>query len=122
MLARTDDSEFRFYGLSSRILSARKEYYVVLEKTQCGNVEISDWIEWFVKTLQSSLENALLQTEFVFRESKFWQEHEHIEFSAHQQKKMLNRLFDGFEGKQISAKWAKICKCSQDTAAARLLI
>lgn len=115
MLARTDNSEFRFYGLSSRILSARKEYYDVLEKTQCGDVEITGWIEWFVKTLQSSLEDALLQTEFVFRKSKFWQEHEHIEFSAHQQK-MLNRLFDGFEGKLTSAKWAKICKCSQDTA------
>ncbi|MBR6797255.1 MAG: Fic family protein [Opitutales bacterium] len=115
MLARTDDSEFRFYGLSSRILSARKEYYAVLEKTQCGGLDITAWIEWFTGTLQKSLEDALRQTEFVFRKSKFWQEHEHIEFSAHQQK-VLNRLFDGFEGKLTSAKWAKICKCSQDTA------
>lgn len=53
MLARTDDSEFRFYGLSSRILSARKKYYAVLEKTQCGDLEITDWIEWFVKTLKA---------------------------------------------------------------------
>lgn len=67
------------------------------------------------KNVESSLEDALLLTEFVFRKSKFWQEHEHIEFSAHQQK-VLNRLFDGFEGKLTSAKWAKICKCSQDTA------
>ena len=29
---------------------------------------------------------------------------------------MLNRLLDGFEGKLTSSKWAKIEKCSQDTA------
>ena len=115
MLARADNSEFRFYSLSSRILDARKEYYDVLEKTQCGGLDITDWLEWFTGTLQKSLEDALTQTEFVFRKSKFWQAHEHLEFSAHQQK-ILNRLFDGFEGKLTSAKWAKICKCSQDTA------
>ena len=115
LLARTDDSEFRFYSLSSRILSDRKEYYAILEKTQCGDLKITDWLKWFTETLQKALEDALTQTEFVLRKSKFWQEHEDIEFSAHQQK-VINRLLDGFEGKLTSAKWAKICKCSQDTA------
>lgn len=115
MLSRADNSEFRFYGLSSRILSDRKEYYTILEKTQCGDLEITAWLEWFTLTLQKALEDALQQTQAVFRKSIFWQEHEHIEFSA-QQRKILNRLFDGFEGKLTSAKWAKICKCSQDTA------
>lgn len=115
LLARADASEFRFYSLSSRILSARKDYYAVLEKTQCGDLEITGWIEWFTGTLQKALEDALTQTESIFRKSKFWQEHEAIAFSAHQQK-ILNRLFDGFEGKLTSSKWAKICKCSQDTA------
>ncbi len=115
LLTRADGSEFRFYSLSSRILSARKDYYAVLEKTQCGDLEITGWIEWFTGTLQKALEDALTQTESVFRKSRFWQEHEAMEFSAHQQK-VLNRLFDGFEGKLTSSKWAKICKCSQDTA------
>ena len=111
---RADASELRFYSLSSRILSARKDYYAVLERTQCGDLEITGWIEWFTDALQKALEDALTQTESIFRKSKFWQEHEAIAFSAHQQK-MLNRLFDGFEGKLTSSKWAKICKCSHDT-------
>ena len=32
------------------------------------------------------------------------------------QRNMLNRLLDGFEGKLTSSKWAKIQKCSPDTA------
>lgn len=72
-------------------------------------------LEWFITMLINSISDSLEQTESIFKKAKFWQENENIAFSADQQK-IINKLFDGFEGNLTSSKWAKICKCSQDTA------
>ncbi len=115
MLAKADECAYRFYSMSNQVQKKRKEYYNILEKTQHSDLDISDWLEWFASTLFDAVNDSLLQTQSIFKKAKFWQEHEHIKFSADQQK-MLNKLFDGFEGNLTSSKWAKICKCSQDTA------
>jgi Fic family protein len=115
MLARADGTTERYYSLSSQILVERKQYYEVLQKVQHSSGDISDWLDWFLHCLK----NALLETEVTFynilRKTEFWKIHENTEFNE-RQRLVLNKLFEGFEGKLKSSKWAKIAKCSPDTA------
>ncbi len=115
LLSRADQTSQRYYSLSSEILNHRKEYYDHLEHAQKGTVDITPWIEWFLQTLKIALENALLRTENVVRKTQFWDTHRSVAFND-RQRKVINMLFDGFEGKLNSSKWYKINHCSQDTA------
>lgn len=115
LLARSDNSIQRFYSMSAQIRIERKSYYEILEKTQKGNLDITNWIIWFLDCLI----NALKSTETIFsnvlKKANFWQKHSAITMNE-RQRKMINKLFDGFEGKLTTSKWAKITKCSTDTA------
>ncbi|MCD8081626.1 MAG: Fic family protein [Bacteroides sp.] len=115
LLTRSDDTSQRFYSMSNQILEERKAYYDILEKTQRGKGDISAWLMWFL----SCLERALLTTEKILAatltKAKFWEIHAQTPLND-RQRLMLNKLFDGFEGKLTSSKWAKITKCSSDTA------
>ncbi len=115
MLARSDEQSFRFYSMSAQIRKERKQYYRILETVQHGDLNITAWLEWFLKALQRSIDasEALLSTVMVKHE--FWLQHEN-DVRNDRQRKILNMLIDGFEGKLTTSKWAKICKCSQDTA------
>lgn len=115
LLSRADATSQRYYSLSSEILNHRKAYYEQLEQSQKGGLDITSWIEWFLQTLKLAIENALLKTEYVVRKLQFWNKHRSIVFNE-RQRKVLNMLFDGFEGKLNSSKWYKINHCSQDTA------
>lgn len=114
-LARSDGSGQRFYSMSNQILAERKQYYAILEKEQRGSGDISEWQEWFLTCLQ----NALLQSEEILRsvlvKARFWELHKQTNLND-RQRLMLNKLLDGFDGKLTSSKWAKIAKCSSDTA------
>lgn len=114
-LARADGSARRFYSMSMQIRAERKHYYHSLEATQNGDLDITDWLLWFLKCL----DRALLATDDllakVLLKAKFWQEYERCSFNS-RQSMMINKLLDRFEGNLTSAKWAKIAKCSQDTA------
>jgi Fic family protein len=115
LLARSENSALRFYSMSAQIRKDRKEYYSVLEKTQKESMEITRWVMWFL----SCLERALLDTDHslqnVLNKAKFWEKHSTTVFNP-RQINMLNMLFDGFDGKLNTAKWAKITKSSPDTA------
>lgn len=115
LLARADESPARFYSMSSQILVEKKRYYEVLQKVQHSSGDISEWLLWFLHCLKS----ALLQTETtlskVVYKSEFWKHHENTPLNE-RQRLMLNKLLDGFEGKLKTSKWAKIAKCSTDTA------
>jgi len=117
LLARSDETKQRFYSMSAQILKERKKYYEVFEKTQHSiNSDITVWLDWFLNCLK----NALLASEKILQsilyKADFWNENAKTTFND-RQIKMLNKLFDGdFRGKLQSSKWAKICKCSQDTA------
>ncbi len=114
-LARADGSSQRFYSMSAQIRIERNKYYNILEKTQKGNLNISEWIEWFLDCLIRSL-NATDQTlSNVLRKVKFWETHNNTLLNE-RQKRIVNKLHDGFAGKLTSSKWAKINKCSADTA------
>jgi Fic family protein len=115
LLARADGTPDRFYSMSSQILVERKQYYEVLQKVQHSNGDITEWLNWFLNCLK----NALLETEStlqkIMHKAEFWKIHEHTPLNQ-RQRLVINKLLNGFEGKLKSSKWAKIAKCSPDTA------
>lgn len=114
-LARAEDSPQRFYSLSTQIRAERKAYYACLEATQKGDLDITGWLDWFIACLGRAIDNADDVMGGVLARAQFWDGHAGETFNA-RQTDMLNRLFDGFEGKLTSSKWAALAKCSQDTA------
>lgn len=114
-LARSEQSSQRFYSMSSQIRQDRKDYYAMLERTQRGSLDITNWLTWFLGCLDRAFDGAEDVLANVLRKAKFWEDHSDISFND-RQRDMLNRLLDGFEGKLTSSKWGKIEKCSQDTA------
>lgn len=115
LLSRADNTSQRYYSLSSEILKHRKDYYIQLEKAQHGGLDITEWIVWFIETLSRALNTALEKTERIIRKVRFWDKHKDLQLND-RQRKVLNMLLDGFEGKLTSSKWYKINHCSQDTA------
>ena len=115
MLAKSDDLNFRFYSMSAQIRKERKSYYEILEKTQKGTLDITNWLLWFLENLLISIQNSDEILGNVLKKAEFWQKHLGIGFND-RQRKILNKLFDGYEGHLTSSKWAKICNCSQDSS------
>lgn len=115
LLAQSDKSNQRFYSLSAQIRQERKQYYQILEKTQEGNLDITGWVKWFLNCLLDSLKSTDLILERVLFKADFWNKHSRFILNE-RQKKLLNKLLDEFDGKLTSSKWAKIAKCSKDTA------
>jgi len=115
ILARRDTTKHRFYSMSSQIRKERSSYYDILEKTQKGNLDITRWLEWFLQNLFKAITSSDEIIEDVLKKADFWNKHLSVNFND-RQRKVLNRLFDDFQGHLTSMKWAKICKCSQDAA------
>lgn len=115
LLARSDDSSNRYYSLSNQILKDRKEYYQSLQDAQESDGDITQWIEWFLNCLFRALQDTQNATDRVIDKVMFWDKHDDSEIN-HRQRLMINKLLEGFEGKLKTSKWAKITKCSQDTA------
>ncbi len=115
LLARSDNSEQRFYSMSAQIRKERKQYYDILEKTQKGNLDITEWLQWFLRCLAAALKSTDAVLDRVLFKATFWKKHADTTLNE-RQKKMLNRILDGLEGTLNSSKWAKMAKCSQDTA------
>jgi Fic family protein len=114
-LARTDQSNQRFYSMSAQIRKERKAYYEILERTQKGSLDITAWLEWFLQCLMKSIEATEETLAAVTFKAKFWEKHTRTPLNPRQQL-MLNKLMDGFDGNLTSSKWAKITKSSPDTA------
>lgn len=115
LLARSEGSSERFYSMSSQILIERKKYYAVLQKVQHSTGDITEWIEWFLQCLRNAMLATENTTERIIRKAEFWRKHEHTSINE-RQRLILNMLFDGFDGKLKSSKWAKITRVSPDTA------
>jgi len=114
-LARCEQIPQRFYSMSAQIHKERKGYYQMLERTQKGTMEITPWLIWFLDCLGNAINGAQMILSIVLRKAKFWQAVAAIPINKRQHL-ILNRLLDGFVGKLTSSKWAKLAKCSQDTA------
>ena len=115
LLAQADKTNQRFYSMSAQIRIERKQYYEILEKTQKGNLDLTDWLLWFLNCLIKALKATDSVLSSVLFKAAFWQKHQATAINE-RQRKLLNKLMDGFEGKLTSSKWAKIAKCSKDSA------
>ena len=115
MLARGDKSRMRFYNISSQINCDKNHYYKVLEQMQRGDGDITDWLEWYMKTLLSAIREAEIAVSSVLNKNAFWQRIAGISLSE-RQIEMLNLFLDGYEAKITSKNWASLAKCSKDTA------
>ena len=115
LLARADGTPQRFYSMSAAILRDRKNYYDVLEYMGKHGLDITQWLLWFLQTMESAIDTAVEKTHRVVRKSLFWQEHCNVALNE-RQIKVINRLWDGFEGKLNTSKWAKMTKTSTATA------
>ena len=115
LLARSENCSKRFYSISSEIKVLQKEYYEVLEHTQHGDGDITQWLLWFLGCFEQALHSTEDTLSSVMRKADFWERHRDVYFNE-RQRKLLNMLFDDFFGKLTSSKWAKIAKCSSDTA------
>lgn len=114
-LAKADGFPLRFYSMSAEILREKKTYYEILEHTTSNSTDITEWLEWFLNTMKSSILRAEETVKRVVSKSSFWQRHREIPMNE-RQVKVVNMIWDGFTGKLTSSKWAKITKTSQATA------
>ncbi len=115
LLAWAEGSGERFYSMSSQILAERRLYYEVLQKVQHSSGDITEWIDWFLHCLKNAMLSTENTTQKILRKAEFWKLHEHTPINE-RQRLVLNKLFDDFEGKLQTSKWAKIVKTSTDTA------
>lgn len=114
-LSKADGVNQRFYSMSAQIKQERKSYYTILEKTQKGDSDITNWLVWFLNCLKEAIIASNTIIDKVVKKHHFWmQNNAHI--SNDRQRLILNKLMDNFEGNLTSSKWAKITKVSADTA------
>ena len=124
MLARSEHLTERFYSMSAQIRVERKAYYDILERTQRGSMDVTPWLEWYFACLGRAIAGAQRVHQSVLRKARFW---DSVSTNSKnqtspsspinlRQSSVLNKLLNGFEGKLTSSKWAKLTKCSQDTA------
>ena len=114
-LAQSEGTSQRFYSMSAQIRAERKGYYAILEATQKGDLDVTDWLMWFLNCLDAAFDGAEVILDRVLGKARFWKSLEHQALNDRQQS-MLNRILDGFDGKLTSSKWAVITKTSPDTA------
>jgi len=115
LLARSEHSTQRFYSMSAQIRQERNGYYNILEATQKGTLDITPWLTWFLDCLDNAIKGAHTTLSNVLAKARFWERVAGIEINE-RQRLILNRLLDGFEGKLTTSKYAKLAKCSNDTA------
>lgn len=114
-LSKADGVNQRFYSMSAQIKNERKSYYNILEHTQKGGLDITEWIVWFLGCLKKAILSSNTIIDKVVRKHQFWMRNAGL-ISNERQQKMLNKLMDSFEGNLTTSKWAKMTKTSQDTA------
>jgi Fic family protein len=114
-LARSDGTKDRFYSMSAQIEAERNQYYLVLEASQHGDTNITSWLSWFLRCLERTIDAADGVLESVFAKGRIWNLLRGVAMNE-RQIAVLNRLMEGFEGNLTTSKYAKLAKCSHDTA------
>ena len=114
-LARSEDSAQRFYSMSAQIREERKAYYDILEQTQHGTMDITPWMEWFLACLDRAIARAQKTLGTILEKARIWERLRLVPLNE-RQTLVLNCLLHNFEGKLTTVKWAKLTKCSHDTA------
>jgi len=114
-LARSDGSPQRFYSMSAQIETERRDYYDMLEKSQCGGLDVTPWLLWFVGCLSRALVRAETTLATVLHKARLMEILNALPANP-RQRKAVSRLLDGFEGPFTASKYAKMNACSTDTA------
>jgi Fic family protein len=120
-LARSEESPQRFYSMSAQIRQERAAYYDVLEQTQKGTLDVTLWMEWFLVCLGGAIKGSQRTLAAVLSKARLWEAIAAVPLNE-RQRLVINRLLDGFEGNLTTSKWAKLAKCSQDSALRDILI
>jgi len=114
-LARADGTKDRFYSMSSQIEAERKDYYLQLEAAQRGDVNITVWLEWFLGCLERAIDGAEGTLGVVLNKARMWERINRRPVNE-RQRLVINRMLNGFAGFLSTSKYAKLAKCSPDTA------
>ncbi len=115
LLACADKTKQRFYSMSTQIMESKKQYYNILEYTQKGSLDITQWLVWYLERLINALKSTEVTLSRVLDKARFWEHHRNTHFNE-RQIKILNLILGDFEGKLNTSKWAKITKVHRDTA------
>jgi Fic family protein len=114
-LSQADGTRDRFYSMSSAIEAQRKEYYQQLEAAQRGSLDITAWLAWFFGCLDRTIDDAETSLASVLHKARLWQRINPQPVNE-RQRKVINRMLDDFQGHLTTSKYAKLAKCSNDTA------
>jgi len=114
-LARATESKICLYSLSAQLKKERTSYYQMLEQTQKGTLDITEWLIWFLKTIKKAINSADKPLAGTFKKARFWEKQIGLPFN-NRQIKMVNRLIEGLPLKLNTSVWGDMCDCSQDTA------
>ncbi len=114
-LARADGTSHRFYSMSRQLEKERKEYYAQLERQQKGSLDITSWLSWFLTCFLHAIDNAEDTLSSVLFKAALWNRVNDVSVNE-RQRLIINRLLDNFKGHMTTSKYAKIAKCSSDTA------
>ena len=114
-MARATESKICLYSLSAQLRKEKTSYYQMLEQTQKGTLDITEWLIWFLKTIKKAIINSDKPLSGTFKKARFWEKQIGQPFN-NRQIKMINRLIEGLGVNLNTSVWGKLCDCSQDTA------
>lgn len=115
LMSRSDGFSHRRYSVSAVICKRRKEYYAVLERATCGGLDVTEWLEWFLETVDAAMRESIVSAERTICKHRFWSRYSDVQLNG-RQTRMVNMMWDGFKGRLTNRKWAKITKTSASTA------
>lgn len=115
-LARAEGTGLRFYSMSTQIEAQKKQYYEILERTQKGSLDVTDWLAWFLACLDSAIAGAQSSLARIIQKSSTWERVNGSLRVSERQKLVLNALLDGDNSELSTSRYAKLAKCSLDTA------
>ncbi|MCX5661479.1 MAG: hypothetical protein NTW19_17500, partial [Planctomycetota bacterium] len=115
LLARADGAPERFYSMSSQIAAERNDYYLELEAAQRGCLDITRWVTWFLGCLGRAIDGADQALAAVLGKAELWRTINQHSIND-RQRRVIHRLLDDFKGVLTTSKYAKLAKCSTDTA------
>jgi Fic family protein len=114
-LARAENSPQRFYSMSAQIGHERKRLLQHSRQDAEGNVNVTPWMEWASACLGRAFDGTEVRLRAVLRKARFWEKCARVQVNT-RQRDGINRLLDGFAVRLTTTKWAKLEKCSHDTA------
>lgn len=115
LMASLDGDGMHYYSMSRRILKDKNHYYKVLERTQRGGGDITEWLDWYFNAFIEAADDSNAMLSVVLRKATFWNSHSQASISD-RQRMVLNRYLDGYDAKLTAKNWEKLAGVKKDTA------